>query len=196
MERWISEGDDGWRGMELMFRALAGEKPSLVQLGPDVLVPDRFEGTFLNERTGMRVELAIRVTGDGMPVVHHLHAECDDDRGIDRDRLRAVPIAELVRRACAETSMAVVDGRWTAGDKAVPIAESQVPRTRRSLTTEYLRQVADVYQEHDGPAPVQAVAAHFHLAPSTAAKHVMRARQEGLLPDTSPGVATNRDEEN
>lgn len=205
MGRWVAELGDGAAGMKLaaaqLTLALGGtvgsaDRPaSPVELAPDVFVPARFSARFYDADTGTVAELEI-VIEDGAPLVEALQLTAGegDRNGIDRDRLRGVPTADLLRRACADIAHVGEDGSVIAGQRAAEQARSSVPGARTDITTAYLRRVAEVYNAHDGPAPRQAVARQFNVSPSAAGKHIMRAREEGLLPPTRPGVATNRED--
>lgn len=62
-------------------------------------------------------------------------------------------------------------------------------RRGRDLGPDHYREVADVYAAavQDGCPPTAAVADHFTVSKSAAAKKVARARQRGFLPATSKG---------
>lgn len=76
---------------------------------------------------------------------------------------------------------------------AEPAAEgASVPtpnRKRHRITREHLAKVADVYAVAlaEGEPPTRAVADHFEVPHSTAAKWVTRTREIGLLAATTPG---------
>lgn len=59
----------------------------------------------------------------------------------------------------------------------------------RDLGDAHYRETAAVYAAavEDGKAPTVAVAAHFHVSKSAAAKKVARARERGFLPPTTRG---------
>lgn len=62
-------------------------------------------------------------------------------------------------------------------------------RRGRDLGAEHYREVAAVYAQavQDGLPPTVAVAEHFHVEKSSAAKKVARARARGFLPKTTRG---------
>lgn len=71
--------------------------------------------------------------------------------------------------------------------------ESTPPFGRRyRLTREHLQSVVAVYREAlgQGHGPTRAVADHFGIPHTTAAKWVGRARKHGLLPATRKGYAS------
>lgn len=69
------------------------------------------------------------------------------------------------------------------------VREAPRPQRRRRMTRALLREVAEVYRKAhaDGEAPTQAVAKHFTIAYSTAARWVGESRKAGELgPATGP----------
>lgn len=80
---------------------------------------------------------------------------------------------------------------WIAADRAGMIAAPTPGGAVRQSTLERLQVVADVYRAAAaaGDPPVLAVAARFEITKGGAAALVSRARQVGLLPPTSQGVA-------
>ncbi|MFJ7525195.1 hypothetical protein ACIQ1S_09730 [Streptomyces griseus] len=69
-----------------------------------------------------------------------------------------------------------------------PVAPAVGKRYR--LTSEHLAQVAAIYREalKEGSGPTRAVANHFDIPHSTAAKWVGRARSQGHLRPTIKGI--------
>lgn len=65
------------------------------------------------------------------------------------------------------------------------------PRRRNRITPEHMLAVAKRYANADakGEPPTRAVAAHFDVPHSTAAKWVGRARKQGLLPAIEGGAS-------
>ena len=65
-------------------------------------------------------------------------------------------------------------------------------RSRRKVTDEVLRQVADVYRANVNDRPTQAVRERFGMPRSTAALYVRRARDAGHLGAALNGKAGER----
>jgi hypothetical protein len=59
---------------------------------------------------------------------------------------------------------------------------------KRPVTSELLRQVADVYRANIDKAPTEAVARTFGVRSRMASTYVQRARERGLLPPTTQGI--------
>ena len=115
--------------------------------------------------------------------------------------LRDLPFATIVadlRREKAEGDIGFYD--WLEGQpgfdseadraellrlKSAAAAEMAAPRRE----TGWLSEVAAVYRLawEDGRPPTEAVADHFQITHSAAAKRVSRARQAGFLPPTTRG---------
>jgi hypothetical protein len=115
---------------------------------------------------------------------------------------RKVPVTEMIRDV--RQHLLEVDAEHTQS----MINKQQDPALRRALSYQLMEarqqlagpnalpasayeEVATVYRDAwlQGRHPTKAVAEHFHITPSAAAKRVSRARQNGLLPPTEFGVA-------
>lgn len=87
------------------------------------------------------------------------------------------------------TDEAVAQAMKASREAAVRVREAPRPQRRRRMTRSLLREVAEVYRKAhaDGEAPTQAVAKHFTIAYSTAARWVGESRKAGELgPATGP----------
>jgi hypothetical protein len=74
--------------------------------------------------------------------------------------------------------------RWSIkGD----VATARTATRRGRPSAEELERVAEIYREHVGGAPTQAVAALLGVSWRTAARRVQQARDAGLLPATTQG---------
>jgi hypothetical protein len=118
---------------------------------------------------------------------------------------RALPIMEMVRdirrhlmEVDVDATEAVVSALLSEGQDERALALQQELLNMRqdlgganALPGSVYAEVADVYRQawRDGRPPTKAVAKHFQISDSAAAKRVMRARQGGLLPPTEKGVA-------
>jgi Family of unknown function (DUF6214) len=109
--------------------------------------------------------------------------------------LREIPFATIVadlRRQRAEQHAGFIDF-LAAGPEYQAEADQAALRRLRAAgprpTAAVLAEVAEVYRQawKDGQPPTRAVAAHFTISQSAAAKRVARARQAGYLPPTSQG---------
>jgi hypothetical protein len=116
--------------------------------------------------------------------------------------LRELPFATIVgdlRREMAEGDADFYD--WLAGQPEYqsPADQGSLRRLRSAAALPQpaagrYAEVAEVYQRawQEGRPPTQAVAEHFTISQSAAAKRVSRARQAGYLPLTTrgrPGIA-------
>jgi hypothetical protein len=74
---------------------------------------------------------------------------------------------------------------------ALAVADGLEARKGRTLTSDHLHVVADVYRTawREGADPRRAVAEHFHLSDSGAAKRIRAARDAGVLGPARPGKA-------
>lgn len=109
--------------------------------------------------------------------------------------LRGLPFATIVtdlRRERQEIHIAWVDGmaadpQWQSEPDQAALRRLRSAGTRQP--TAALAAVAEVYRQawQDGRKPTRAVAKHFVISQSAAAKRVSRARQAGDLPLTTRG---------
>lgn len=93
--------------------------------------------------------------------------------------LRQLPLAELEREAFAEEREHL---QARQRSRAIGV------HSGRRLSSDDLQEVADVYlAARNARVPVQrAVAEHFEIAVSSAAKRIQTARQRGLIPADTP----------
>lgn len=187
MTRWTKRQA---ASLEEAFAAAYGGEHGTVELPSGVRLPKRVTATFDDEESGMTATLAAEVRHHEVTVrKFELEAVEDDDRGLDRDRLRAVPLSDLTRQAIAGYAYRPDPERGGMLGSAADEATAELGRDR---PTDDLAEVARVYLQHQGSTPTQAVAYAFNLSNSGAAKRVMKARAAGYLPPTKPGVPTNR----
>lgn len=110
--------------------------------------------------------------------------------------LRSIPLASLIeeRRAERERWLRLSPGQAQRHEefaekvRSFGIKYREVPARRRGgrprIELDQLAEAAEVYDnalQRGDSAPTRSVAEHFGMARSTAAKWVMRAREEGLL---------------
>jgi hypothetical protein len=67
------------------------------------------------------------------------------------------------------------------------LGELRLGKGKRTITSELLRQVADVYRANIDHAPTEAVARTFGVRSRMASGYVQRAREYGFLPPTKQG---------
>jgi len=117
--------------------------------------------------------------------------------------LRRVPIGRIVAelrghmiRRLAEDTVVFLEDSETPPSLADEARQRQLwassPRGGPRLPSEHYREVAQVYRDAwtSGTAPTQAVARHFRVSSSGAAKQVQKARALGFLPHApKPGQA-------
>jgi hypothetical protein len=63
---------------------------------------------------------------------------------------------------------------------------------RKRVTPEYLQYIADIYTNAviDGQNPVQTIMGTERVKHRTASEYATKARKQGLLPETDPGIVT------
>ena len=181
-----------WTHLHDLNDVLDARHDDSVQVGDSYRLPTLSRARFRSPDRSMEVAIEVHAP-DGRPFVRSLTVTAADDRGVDRDRVRRVPVGELMRRCVAVATWVRHPERgWELSNEAASAAERKLSPTGRPIADAELSEVARVYTEHQGSTPTQAVAAHFHLSPSGAAKRVAKARRAGLLPPTVKGRATNR----
>lgn len=117
---------------------------------------------------------------------------------------RELPLRSIVRDIRQQFARSELDlTRWLAGqpENADPATQQRLAQEAAAAQYELAgpnahapsvhEEVARVYQDawQRGDPPTQAVAKHFTISPSAAAKRVSRARTAGALPKTTRGVA-------
>ncbi len=177
---------------------------------PVLLWPDPRQGPWLLrlmwapvrgriECVGMEIR-GYRETGEGWPP--ELPSWDEDPPILQTSILRDMPLHSIVsdmRREMAEQSEGFV--AWLAAQPEFATPEDQ--EGLRQLTASWreppgsvsgLAEVARVYDEawRAGKPPTKAVAEHFVISDSAAAKRVSRARVAGLLPETTRGRPSGR----
>lgn len=111
---------------------------------------------------------------------------------LDSKLLKTLPIGQIQTQA-RETLLTMVDVGFIDPEGIEPL-RSVVDRLRspergRGLGDDHYQAVAEVYRlaVAEGVPPTKAVAEHFTVSKSAAAKKVSRARERGLLPPTTRG---------
>lgn len=117
----------------------------------------------------------------------------DGDRPVTASVLRSIPLGRIVEDEARKRIETLRDSALHGPDKeaaarALPKYERSLPISGRRPTydRDHFVAVAKIYSDAYavGAAPTKAVAQHFHVTPSAAAKWVARARGLGLLGPT------------
>lgn len=116
--------------------------------------------------------------------------------------LRAIPVEDVLESVSAHmTSRVIADDQGNViHTTGRPFAEDLIRgnvaavrdarrQTKRKVTDELLREVAEVYRQNLGSNPTEAVRGHFGVAPRTAGLYVRRARDAGFLGEAIKGKA-------
>lgn len=116
--------------------------------------------------------------------------------------LRELPFATIVadlRRQKAAQNVDFIDFLARQPENESAAEQARLRRLRAAGTRRHaeVAEVAEVYRQawQDGRPPTRAVAEHFTITPSAAAKRVARARQAGYLPLTTRGKPRARRQE-
>lgn len=166
-----------------------------VRIGERFLVPGRMVALIEHPALPVTVEVAIEIGHDH--AVHCSRLTCTDrsvPRGVTGEKLRRLPVERIIRSVLAAAaedelgrSLDWVPGHQDAFSEALAIGN---PASRWALTEDHLAEVARVYREAVASrerTPVNAVATHFGRPRPTAARWVQKARQAGLLGETTQG---------
>lgn len=175
------------------------------RLDDDLLVPAEFtvelDETGIPHTSVLRLDVAVDEDGRRSCRAITFEADADDDAGITIESLHDLPVAKLLLNLVAAVArVEVTTEEWMASPTklAIPLqlappdvqarAQSQLQRRRRRISRQLLEEVASVYRAAvETGAPTMAVADHFSVSTSTAAKWVSRAREQELLGKTTPG---------
>lgn len=175
-----------------------------VQVG-DRALPERIEVTMpgsvdLLPALSMTIEVL-----EGVPRCTALTISAQaGGREVRSGDLRAVPIERLVEDISTWASGDVISSdsgaaevRRTVGsvnearDRSVRREIQEVrANSRRAMSDDLLRSVAEVYRQHAEERPVEAVRRAFATSHRTAARYVSLARSRGYLPPTTAGKVT------
>lgn len=117
---------------------------------------------------------------------------------VTAEALRSVPLGRLVgearrRQAGLADRLSRLGGpAGASGERSKEVWAPRVTRRRPIYDAEHWREVARIYSEawQAGDDPTTAVARHYYVSKSTAAKWVAKARNQlGLIPTTEKGRA-------
>jgi hypothetical protein len=133
----------------------------------------------------------------GIPVYTEVSLRARDDGSDVRMRDLNLPLdawLELIVAACSLSGAAddesgrrtLVQRPWEV-DRGAAIANVRRARRGRPRGSPELQRVAEIYREHIGDRPTDAVSRAFGKSHRTAARYVEEARRVRLLPPTTPG---------
>jgi len=172
-----------------------------VDVGGGVYLPERFEMSWpsVDGHPGLHMSFAV---SDGVPQCREVRiTSSEDGRGVRTSDLRALRVDDWIETVCAligeheieRTADGIVTTVSTnrAADRLAALRSVQRARrgTRRALTDDVLRRVAEVYREAGDGRPTQAVADHFGVKHRTAGDYVRAARDKGFLGAAIKGKA-------
>jgi hypothetical protein len=146
-----------------------------VKVGDNAYAFEHFNAEIDDGKRGLIVNLTVNVI-DGRPRCTELalHASSGE---IDKAALRALPLRSYLDAALIRAS-------WRPGAGIVDLVfvggTIDVRRRKRTVTDEYLHDVAKTYREAK-KNPTAAVESKFDLPRSTAGRHVQLARKRGFL---------------
>jgi hypothetical protein len=195
--------DVGWVGT----RGTRAQKmsPRLVfvrgALMPEVISIEYRDGEYQSALVCARIEVR-----SGEPRLVELRLSSDAPTGVDQRDLSWIDSAKLVEVVVHAVSVPLsldesgapssIEGVRAPMDALVDLLRGlidmkvSVRRLRarpRTITREFLEQVAATYKSNINHAPTQAVEQFLGVSPRAAAGYVQRARREGLLPATTRG---------
>ena len=114
-------------------------------------------------------------------------------RALTAEALRALPFGSLVAKRRPEAGVTLRVGQAVAHEEALPITPVKRRRGGRPpiYGPEHWQEVARIYTEAwaKNKTPTRAVARHWGVSESAAAKWVAKCRDLGLLPKTTKGKA-------
>lgn len=170
----------------------------------DRYLPMRFEMTSHNDDPLPDIRVVFEMTQGAYECREISLTAVDGGREINSTDLRSLRIDDLLEFG-VETmgGFKVVeekDGLMRAEAQASNIERAATVGTarraraqgRRTITDDVLAEAAQVYRDHVGSAPTQAVADHFDKSLRTASLYMKRAREAGLLGDALNGKAGER----
>lgn len=172
-----------------MLAEQSGEAPpefegqSIVPLRDGRLAPRWSSRTFRDEWRGLEVSVEGEIR-DGDVVCVGLKIIVRDDGAIAKQDLRDLPLARFLALTVAPwVFVREAEVVHTFGENVTEVAET-LPRRKRRIGDDHLREVADVYRQavtEGRRNPTKAVGEELGLNRSTAGKHVQRARERDFL---------------
>lgn len=176
---------------------------SMVRVG-DLYLPTHFEMSWPGAEGHPGLEMTFAVI-DGVPQCREVRIRSvDDGRPVRTADLRALRMDDfteaasvLVAQHWVDTSddgvvSTVTTNRQVDVDAAFKTITAARKDSRRRITDDLLREVAEVYRGTPGPHPTKAVADHFEVKSRTAGDYVRAARDKGFLGPAAKGKAGGR----
>lgn len=172
----------------------------IVDVGGGIYLPERFEVSWPSVDGFPALFMSFAVL-DGVPQCREVRiTSSEGGMGVRTADLRALRVDDWIETACAligEHEIERADGIVTtvstdrAADRLAAVRSVQRARrgSRRPLTDDLLRRVAEVYRADAHGRPTQAVADHFGVKHRTAGDYVRSARDKGFLGAAIAGKA-------
>lgn len=154
-----------------------------------VYLPPSFTAHYTEDDAGAPDVAITFEVRDGVPVCREVRITATDDgHEVRHSGIVGVRIEDALDQAIKNL---LLPDRDKPGAVRAAVRESQAVRSSRRvvITEAMLREVAEIYRSNIGHGPTQAVADHFGKEHRTATLYVKRARESGLLPETSRGKA-------
>ncbi len=165
----------------------------------DRMFPSEIRSVFPSDKASPALHLRVAWV-DGAPTCREVRIVAKESgRGIQSADLRGVRLDDWIEDLVTVTATDVVEQRDGLVTTAYAVSRPEQLReaaravqaarrgARKKITPKFLREVAQVYREHTGRAPTEAVQLHFGVGYRAAAGYVQKARAAGLLPPTTPG---------
>lgn len=166
-------------------------------------LPRKIHATAVEDDLDLELELELDVGDRGETYCRRLEVRTASGSEVTGETLRRIPLARLsgvvVATAAWKVTGPTTMQTGTTRSERVEFyqgyaRDARRPRQGSPLTDTHLRQVADRYRAayERGDPPTQTVADEMHVARSTAARWVARARERELLGPAMPGRAGER----
>lgn len=177
---------------------------TFIEIGRGMASPNHFVAS--TESLRLEIEIDPSTKQADLKAIEVQKSFAKEDR-LKSEDLRRVAVDRLVRTAVAAAARPLPEGE-TGGPSLLSAIITGNPaeevdfflaqsnkhrkRKRRTITDDFLREVATVYADalQEGRPPKQAVSDELNGSYPTAGRWVSEARKRGILPPTSPGKAS------
>ncbi len=166
-------------------------------------LPKRFTLTVTNDEDSphpdLRLDFAVR---DGVPECRGVNDESTTDRRrpVQVFDLRSIKIDDWLEYAVSRVANVVVSSEGGVVSMVDTIDPAEIERTvklvrrvrsegRRTVTDEFLREVAELYRSNIDNNPTEVIAKRFDKTPRSARSYVQQARARGFLGAAIKGKA-------